>query len=235
MLRRETLALSLGAALLWPAWISPHAAAARTVAPVTAHPAPVFRPILPQLAHARMPVYLPSWLPAFPVRVYPFAGVSRGGKQYSVYLSTRRSGGADANLVFTLDATAGPPDTAGRKVALERGIVAHIDPHTGGNRGPTISWAVGGYSYEIGYLYPERKLIRAARSMVAVRFSAGHLDLFMAASPAVTPDCEGIFRRRRFDPAAKQAQHSALHPPVPTPPVRRWSCRRVSPPPGEAG
>jgi hypothetical protein len=162
------LALCLGAAALGSASTLPDARAAAGYT-AGASPAAVFRPLLPRLARTHIPVYLPSWLPAFKMRVYPIGGVVDHGNGYFAYLSTRKSGFADADLVFTLDAGMSPPDTTGRRVALRGGLFGHIDPHTGGNRGPTLAWAVGRYSYEIGYLYPEGKLIRAARSMVRVR------------------------------------------------------------------
>jgi len=87
---------------------------------------------------------------------------------YVVALSTQRQGGGDASLVFSLDSHRGAPATAGRAIVLRPGVIAHLDPHTGGNQGLTLSWAIGSYSYELGYLPTEGDLIRAARSLVRV-------------------------------------------------------------------
>jgi hypothetical protein len=133
------------------------------------------------------------------VRVYPVGGVTNHGNGYFAYLSTRKTGWADANLVFTLDAGAGPPDTTGRAVALGGGLVGHIDPHTGGNREPTLSWRVGRYSYEIGYLNTESKLIRAARSMVRVRI------------PTLRP-ADPVTAVKLLNPFDAAARHSPCYP-----------------------
>ncbi|GAC1463825.1 MAG: hypothetical protein PVSMB7_06050 [Chloroflexota bacterium] len=139
-------------------------------------PVPVFTSVLSRLSAARIPVYLPSWLPPFTTHAYAFAGLTDGGRGYFAYLSSVRSGGGDASYLFTLDAHPGGPDTVGRTVVLRDGRVAHVDPHTGGNRGPTISWGAGGYSYEIGYLSPDALLVHAARSMVRVQTSPAPLN-----------------------------------------------------------
>jgi len=61
-----------GAAALVLAWLAlaPPAGRVSAAAGNNLAPAPVFLPLAPSLARARIPVYLPAWLPAFPQRVY---------------------------------------------------------------------------------------------------------------------------------------------------------------------
>jgi len=129
--------------------------------------APVFAPILGDLQGARIPVYLPAWMPRYHQRIYPTAGLDKHGHAYFVNLSTQRRA-ADASLAFWMTAQPGPGDNTGRRISLGGGITGIINPHIGGNEGPTLFWRRGAIGYTIGAMANEHQLIRAARSMVRV-------------------------------------------------------------------
>jgi hypothetical protein len=132
-------------------------------------PADVFRPVLPKLREARMPVYLPSWLPHFERKVYPLATVNARRRNYEVDLSFVPGTAATAALAFYLTANIDvlSPGPHPRRVRLGPGIIGLVGsvPHTATDS-LTVRWRRGGVVYVMGRLASERDLVRCARSIV---------------------------------------------------------------------
>jgi hypothetical protein len=134
-------------------------------------PAPVFHSILPKLATSAIPVYLPSWLPNFGFRVYPFVFFSHHRHTYEVDLSADPHAVGTATEMFYLTANmdALSPGPHARIVSLGHRITGYVGSISGtAGDSLTIRWRAGGIVYVIGRLGQEKWLIHAARSVVCV-------------------------------------------------------------------
>lgn len=131
--------------------------------------ASLLRAALPRLRASRIPVYLPSWLPRYHGREYVKVTLTDHRRAFQVELCGDPACRGDASIELFLSGVIRPADLVGRRIALGHGRFGRLDPHTGGNEGPTLSWQNRRFSYEIGYLPSVHDLIRAARSVVLVR------------------------------------------------------------------
>jgi hypothetical protein len=135
----------------------------------TAAPLPVFKPILRQLSAARIPVYLPTWLPNWG-KVYPFVNLFNNGKAFEIDLTIGPAGPAESGTNFWIAGNLNPlritPRT--KKIRLRGHRTAYVDPNVGSNLGTTIGWKQHGYVYMIGRTGTSSDLIRAANSLVRV-------------------------------------------------------------------
>jgi hypothetical protein len=147
---------------------------------------PIFRPLLPKLVRAPVPVYLPSWLPAHPRLYSDVSFFSHTEYNYGPPVSGYRVGLYDnprkdhASELFYMEGSGYPArsrvpigpyvlttsDT--RPVFLGKGQWAYIYPNTEGNDGPSIFWWQKRILYHFGRQLPDQILIRVARSVVLV-------------------------------------------------------------------
>lgn len=148
-LPRVTPLVRLLAALL--ALAAPVAAvAASTGEPV----APVLRSSLPKLKRGtRVPILLPSELPATlnRVRIYAFSDARPGS--WAVTLSSRPRCGANACFVGSFMATRGGESLGGRPIALAQGVRGRYTPLSCGAScsPPIVEWVSKGalYSFQL--------------------------------------------------------------------------------------
>ena len=126
----------------------------------------LLNPLVPKLAKARTPVYLPSWLPSFHFRLYRTAKVNTNGYRYAVYLSRDKTF-SFKSLVFWMTGDRVGAEYSKKKVLLGHGVTGYLVQHPG-DEGLTISWVRGGHAYMIGGLRYQSRLVRAAMSVVLV-------------------------------------------------------------------
>lgn len=134
-------------------------------------PANIFDPVLPKLRVARIPVYVPSWLPRFQHRVYPLVDLGAGGRTYELDLSFVRNSAGTAALAFYLTANLDvlSPGPNPKRVALGGGVTGYIGSVPGtATDSLTVRWRRNGVVYAIGRLGSPADLIRCARSVVRV-------------------------------------------------------------------
>jgi hypothetical protein len=173
-LARFFVILSLATCLLLPATHASQAAALqRGHSSVRQHAqpvAPVFHSVLRRLSRARIPVYLPSWLPTMK-RAYAFATLYQDGKQFEVDLSYDPRGPGAGDVAFWMAADLVPlhisPTT--EKVKIKHGRTVYIDPNPGYPEGMTIAWKQSGHIYVVGRGTSRSDLIRLVNSLVRVR------------------------------------------------------------------
>lgn len=157
---------------------TPHARASVPSSSAHAAPLAIFRSSVPKLARARVPVYLPSWLPAMKGPLYPFATVSSypdpaapNGRvgYFEVELSDNASGPCNACDVFFIRGTTGhisiPPATYPVRLGMQRwGYVSHYL----GSLAQQFQWYVGSSAYAMRCGCSDGQYARIARSVVRV-------------------------------------------------------------------
>jgi hypothetical protein len=158
MRRRPALALLLAACFVLPGPVSS--------ADASQSAASQFTPLLPTLARARIPVYLPAVLPPLPDHLLRAARLAKHNSHYAVFLS-RHPDFSYASLVFWMTGDRGAAARAGVRVSLGDGVTGYVFKYRGGE-GLTISWSKGGDVYMIGGLRNQSQLAQAARSVVRV-------------------------------------------------------------------
>jgi hypothetical protein len=134
-------------------------------------PARIFSPVLPQLGQARIPVYVPSWVPHFSRKTYPLAFIGSRGRSYELDLSFIPNSGGTAVLAFYLTANIDglSPGPHPRRVALSDGVTGYVGSVPGtASDSLTIRWRRNGVVYAIGRLGSVTDLLRCARSVVRV-------------------------------------------------------------------
>jgi hypothetical protein len=129
--------------------------------------APALSPLVPKLKKARIPVYLPSQLPAFHGHVYRTVTFFHHNLRYAVFLAKDKVF-TNKSLVFWMTGDQLPADKSGKKVSLGNGITGFLNPHKGSTTGLTVTWPRGKDSYMIGGLHNRAQLVAAARSVVRV-------------------------------------------------------------------
>jgi hypothetical protein len=146
-----------------------------SAAPAGRGSAPVFRPVLGKLGLAALPVYLPTWLPAFEHRVYPVATVYRRGPMggrpaYEADVSFVPHSQATAALAFWIVGDLNPLRITKhtRRIQLRSGVTGYVEPNLGFTEGLTVAWRQGRHVYMVGRGGTEAQLIRIARSVVRV-------------------------------------------------------------------
>jgi hypothetical protein len=127
----------------------------------------VLSSFVPKLGKARIPVYLPSWLPPYRGRLQKAVTLYYHNTRYAVFLSRDKSF-SYSSLVFWMAGDRVAADIGGKKVSLGHGITAYLNPHPHNPEGLTIGWQQGRDFYEIGGLRTESALVRAAKSVVRV-------------------------------------------------------------------
>ncbi len=120
----------------------------------TTSPAAAFDPIVPQLAAATIPVYLPSYLPAFNVTVYPAASLGNAQTanfRWQAQLSNRPNCTVHYCEVWGMVGLSGVSLPSGwdRKVDLGALGSGYLYLNTGSNGGPSLTWIHGGNTYTV--------------------------------------------------------------------------------------
>jgi hypothetical protein len=150
------------------------------VQPVEAASAPhqAFRPVLPRLQHAKVPVYLPHWLPPLSRKVYPFSSMNvirnvRGPgtsmHMYEVDLSVDRHAPCNACNTFFITGSDGDieitPQT--HPVSLGGGRWGFVSLYQGTLR-QQFQWYIGKYAYAMRCACTDAQYRRIALSAVRV-------------------------------------------------------------------
>lgn len=136
-----------------------------------AGPAPAFHTALPKLQRSLIPVYLPSWLPDYGRKVYPFVSFMNARHAYDVELSYVPGSVGTATLAMYM--TAGVDDLSpgphAQRVSIGHGITALVGsvPNTASDS-LTIRWKRNGVVYVLGHVGNATMLIHMARSVVRV-------------------------------------------------------------------
>jgi hypothetical protein len=129
------------------------------------HPAAAIVSLVPTLKRAKIPVYVPSWLPNYHRRTYPSATLVGKGRMYTVYLTTTRKPGPSGYILFWMIAEPELNTAHGTPVPVGSHLKGHVNAH--GRFGFTVSWSVNHIGYTIGG--PSRPdLLRTARSVIRV-------------------------------------------------------------------
>jgi len=134
-----------------------------------------FLPILPKLHKAKIPVYLPSWLPASCMSrsVYATASIEpivlekQSHPGYVVRLANAPGNEpCEAAKMFEISGTGSfAPPVIGRKVQLGKGRMGWLEG--GGNGGPSICLQMGKNNYQIDKCGED--LIPISKSLVLVQ------------------------------------------------------------------
>lgn len=123
-------------------------------ATTTMVPTAIFAPLLPQLTMATIPVYLPSWLPAFNVRVYPVASLGNAQTlnfRWQAQLSNQPNCTVHYCEVWGIVGLSGVSVRNGWDHKVDLGSLgsAYLYLNIGSNGGPSLTWIHGGNTYNL--------------------------------------------------------------------------------------
>ncbi len=131
---------------------------------------PILEELIPALRSSKTPVYLPTWIPSWPYKMYPYAFIGDyeypGG--YMVVISAEKDDTSSASTLFYLSAGQGTPkiEKDSAKVKLKNGAIAYYK-HRRSRR--VVDLAIGKYAYHISASKPQAELLKVAESMVLVK------------------------------------------------------------------
>jgi hypothetical protein len=138
----------------------------------------LFSPVLPKLQRAKVPVYLPTWLPKLPHPIYPFASLYqvknvRGPgttlHEYEVDLSVDKNAPCNACNAFFIMGSDGSVEITPQThpVSLGGGRWGYVSIYQG-TLGQQFQWYIGQYAYAMRCACTDAQYARIARSVVRV-------------------------------------------------------------------